>query len=88
MYYCLRINYAELGVLHWHLNPVDYENDEELKKIREARGYNYMVCDCSFLKFTDYFYDIFHSVIVIVNTGMFPSFKLLLKLFICSLSIF
>ncbi|MBA0559023.1 hypothetical protein Golob_016006 [Gossypium lobatum] len=33
---------AELGVLYWHLNPKDYENDEELKKIREARGYNYM----------------------------------------------
>ncbi|XVE81672.1 hypothetical protein DITRI_Ditri15bG0084000 [Diplodiscus trichospermus] len=32
---------AELGVLYWHLNPKDYENDEELKKIREARGYNY-----------------------------------------------
>ena len=33
----------ELGVLYCHLNPKDYENDEELKKIREARGYNYMV---------------------------------------------
>lgn len=34
---------AELGVLYWHLNPKDYENDDELKKIRESRGYNYMV---------------------------------------------
>ncbi|KAE8698282.1 1,2-dihydroxy-3-keto-5-methylthiopentene dioxygenase 1 [Hibiscus syriacus] len=33
---------AEIGVLYWNLNPKDYENDEELKKIREARGYNYM----------------------------------------------
>ncbi|KAF3456936.1 hypothetical protein FNV43_RR01590 [Rhamnella rubrinervis] len=33
---------AELGVLYWHLNPNDYENDEELRKIRETRGYNYM----------------------------------------------
>ena len=36
-------NFVELGVLYWHLNPKDYENDEELRKIREARGYNYMV---------------------------------------------
>ena len=35
---------AELGVLYWRLNPANYENDEELKKIREDRGYNYMVC--------------------------------------------
>lgn len=34
---------AELGVLYWKLNPNDYENDQELKNIREARGYNYMV---------------------------------------------
>lgn len=34
---------AELGVLYWKLNPNDYENDEELKKIRESRGYSYMV---------------------------------------------
>lgn len=33
----------ELGVLYWHLNPSDYENDEELRKIRESRGYSYMV---------------------------------------------
>lgn len=33
---------AELGVLYWQLNPKDYENDEELRKIRETRGYNYM----------------------------------------------
>lgn len=37
------VNFPELGVLYWKLNPVDYENDEELKKIRETRGYNYMV---------------------------------------------
>lgn len=33
---------AEIGVLHWKLNANDYENDPELKKIREERGYNYM----------------------------------------------
>ncbi|KAF8037956.1 hypothetical protein BT93_B0718 [Corymbia citriodora subsp. variegata] len=33
---------ADVGVLYWKLNPSDYENDEELRKIREARGYNYM----------------------------------------------
>ncbi|KAG9453401.1 hypothetical protein H6P81_006305 [Aristolochia fimbriata] len=33
---------AELGVLYWHLDSKNYENDEELQKIREARGYNYM----------------------------------------------
>ncbi|KAJ6725973.1 12-DIHYDROXY-3-KETO-5-METHYLTHIOPENTENE DIOXYGENASE [Salix purpurea] len=33
---------AELGVLYWRLNPENYENDAELKKIREDRGYNYM----------------------------------------------
>uniref|UniRef100_A0A7N0TT34 Acireductone dioxygenase n=1 Tax=Kalanchoe fedtschenkoi TaxID=63787 RepID=A0A7N0TT34_KALFE len=32
---------AELGVLYWNLNPKDYENDAELQKIREDRGYNY-----------------------------------------------
>lgn len=34
---------AEIGVLYWKLNPKEYENDEELKKIRESRGYSYMV---------------------------------------------
>ncbi|KAI3443248.1 uncharacterized protein J3R85_000174 [Psidium guajava] len=33
---------ADVGVLYWKLNPSDYEKDEELRKIREARGYNYM----------------------------------------------
>ncbi|OVA03465.1 Acireductone dioxygenase ARD family [Macleaya cordata] len=33
---------ADLGVIYWHLNPKDYENDKELQKIRETRGYNYM----------------------------------------------
>ncbi|XP_057489087.1 acireductone dioxygenase 1 [Actinidia eriantha] len=32
---------ADLGVLYWQLNPKDYENDKELQKIREARGYSY-----------------------------------------------
>lgn len=34
---------ADLGVVYWHLNPENYENDEELKKIRDSRGYSYMV---------------------------------------------
>lgn len=38
---------AELGVLYWRLNPKNYENDEELQKIREARGYSYMVLQFS-----------------------------------------
>ncbi|KAJ6321696.1 hypothetical protein OIU77_011717 [Salix suchowensis] len=38
---CLYLN-TELGVLYWRLNPENYENDAELKKIREDRGYNYM----------------------------------------------
>lgn len=33
----------EIGVLHWKLNAKDYENDPELEKIRNERGYNYMV---------------------------------------------
>ena len=33
---------AELGVLYWKLNPTIYENDQELTKIRQDRGYNYM----------------------------------------------
>ncbi|KAJ8423358.1 hypothetical protein Cgig2_014968 [Carnegiea gigantea] len=32
----------ELGVLSWRLDADNYENDEELKKIREAHGYSYM----------------------------------------------
>ncbi|XP_043696137.1 1,2-dihydroxy-3-keto-5-methylthiopentene dioxygenase 1-like [Telopea speciosissima] len=32
----------ELGVLYWRLNPKNYENDEELRNIRESRGYNYI----------------------------------------------
>ncbi|KAF7826032.1 1,2-dihydroxy-3-keto-5-methylthiopentene dioxygenase 1 [Senna tora] len=31
-----------MGVVYWKLNPNDYENNEELKKFRETRGYNYM----------------------------------------------
>jgi len=30
-------------VLYWKLNPENYENDSELSKIREDRGYDYMV---------------------------------------------
>ncbi|KAK6130244.1 hypothetical protein DH2020_036054 [Rehmannia glutinosa] len=33
---------ANLGVLYWHLDPEKYENDPELEKIRQARGYSYM----------------------------------------------
>ncbi|CAA7024582.1 unnamed protein product [Microthlaspi erraticum] len=33
---------ADLGVLYWKLNSESYENDSELRKIREARGYDYM----------------------------------------------
>ncbi|WVZ55574.1 hypothetical protein U9M48_006215 [Paspalum notatum var. saurae] len=37
---------SELGILSWRLNANDWENDENLKKIREARGYSYMdICD-------------------------------------------
>ncbi|XP_058212118.1 acireductone dioxygenase 1-like [Rhododendron vialii] len=35
------VSLQHLGVLYWHMNPKAYEKDEELKKIREARGYNY-----------------------------------------------
>lgn len=34
---------AEIGVLYWKLNAKNYENDPELEKIREERGYNYFV---------------------------------------------
>lgn len=37
---------AELGVLGWRLNADNHETDEELKKIREGRGYSYMdICE-------------------------------------------
>uniref|UniRef100_A0A1D1YXG2 Acireductone dioxygenase n=2 Tax=Anthurium amnicola TaxID=1678845 RepID=A0A1D1YXG2_9ARAE len=36
------IKLEDIGILYWHLDPRDYENNEELKKIRESRGYNYM----------------------------------------------
>lgn len=35
--------HVELGVVSWRLDADNYETDEELKKIREARGYSYMV---------------------------------------------
>ncbi|OEL38241.1 1,2-dihydroxy-3-keto-5-methylthiopentene dioxygenase 2 [Dichanthelium oligosanthes] len=34
--------HPDLGILSWRLNADDWENDENLKKIREARGYSYM----------------------------------------------
>ncbi|CAN6299363.1 unnamed protein product [Urochloa humidicola] len=37
---------SELGIISWRLNPDNWEKDENLKKIREARGYSYMdICD-------------------------------------------
>ncbi|XP_078430973.1 acireductone dioxygenase 1-like isoform X2 [Wolffia australiana] len=33
---------SELGVVSWRLDADAYENDENLQKIREARGYSYM----------------------------------------------
>ncbi|KAF8722872.1 hypothetical protein HU200_022006 [Digitaria exilis] len=37
---------SELGIISWRLNPDNWEKDENLKKIREARGYTYMdICD-------------------------------------------
>lgn len=30
-------------MVYWKLNPETYENDSELSKIREERGYDYMV---------------------------------------------
>ncbi|XP_052190112.1 acireductone dioxygenase 2-like isoform X3 [Diospyros lotus] len=33
---------VELGVLSWRLDADNYETDEELKKILQARGYSYM----------------------------------------------
>ncbi|KAK4800783.1 hypothetical protein SAY86_021270 [Trapa natans] len=33
---------AKLGVLSWRLDADKYETDEELKKIREERGYSYI----------------------------------------------
>ena len=38
------LGHLELGILSWRLNADDWENDENLKKIRQARGYSYMVC--------------------------------------------
>ncbi|KNA06904.1 hypothetical protein SOVF_176800 [Spinacia oleracea] len=38
---------AELGILTWKLDADNYETDEELNKIREARGYTYMDCICN-----------------------------------------
>ncbi|XP_048046287.1 acireductone dioxygenase isoform X2 [Chanodichthys erythropterus] len=32
----------QIGVYHWKLNADIYENDPELQKIREERGYSYM----------------------------------------------
>jgi len=35
---------AKLGVLYWHLDADNYENDEEYKSIRATRGYDYEDC--------------------------------------------
>lgn len=41
----LSVSYiSELGVLSWRLDADNYETDPELKKIRESRGYSYVVC--------------------------------------------
>ncbi|XP_057547135.1 acireductone dioxygenase 1 [Amaranthus tricolor] len=32
---------SDIGVLYWKLDAKNYENDPELNKIREERGYNY-----------------------------------------------
>ncbi|KAK8949066.1 1,2-dihydroxy-3-keto-5-methylthiopentene dioxygenase 2 [Platanthera zijinensis] len=46
---------SELGVLSWRLNADDYENDEALKKIREARGYSYLdICEVCQEKLPNY----------------------------------
>lgn len=37
-----RLPISRFGSLYWLLNPKDCENDEELQKIRESRGYNHM----------------------------------------------
>lgn len=39
----LLCHFSELGVLSWRLDADKYETDPELKKIREERGYSYMV---------------------------------------------
>ncbi|KAL6564718.1 1,2-dihydroxy-3-keto-5-methylthiopentene dioxygenase [Orobanche minor] len=33
---------TDIGVLYWQLDPKIYENDKELQKTRQERGYNYM----------------------------------------------
>lgn len=50
-------------MLYWHLNPNDYENDEELRKIRETRGYDYMVRKKleSFTLFFFFFFWVIHT---------------------------
>jgi hypothetical protein len=44
-----RVNIADLGVLSWKLDADNPETDPELKKIREERGYSYMVSDANVL---------------------------------------
>jgi len=44
-----RVKIAELGVLSWKLDADNPETDPELKKIREERGYSYMVSDANVL---------------------------------------
>lgn len=54
-------DHADLGVLYWQLNPKDYEKDVKLQRIRETRGYNYMVLHSSC-----YFLLLFLNVIFLV----------------------
>eukprot|EP00252_Welwitschia_mirabilis_P019616 TRINITY_DN458_c0_g2_i2.p1 TRINITY_DN458_c0_g2~~TRINITY_DN458_c0_g2_i2.p1 ORF type:complete len:192 (+),score=28.13 TRINITY_DN458_c0_g2_i2:166-741(+) len=39
--YVLLDELAELGVLYWHLDADNYENDERFHRIRKERGYTY-----------------------------------------------
>jgi hypothetical protein len=51
---------AELGVLSWKLDADNHETDAELKKIREERGYSYVVCHLNSAKLEEmccYHYD-------------------------------
>ena len=60
-------------MLYWHLNPKDYENDEELRRIREARGYNYMVPHFNF--YYHFFFFIYIYLVVLFNSRNIHSLK-------------
>ncbi|KAG8088327.1 hypothetical protein GUJ93_ZPchr0010g7551 [Zizania palustris] len=46
---------TELGMISWRLNPDSWENDENLKRIRQARGYSYVdICDICPVKLPNY----------------------------------